>query len=210
MRCRPTTPEEMAIARKLRDRGFVFDQDEFAQMERDCLCLSILQNGSFPSTAFDLAGATGYIFNTVIVNESPEKILSPSFIDFDGPSWEVGIELLSDPRQQVPRKYCYEFPDPKLCGFEREAVLNHTIGGKRVLYPGESLEGLFLATGIAPIPLEYEDRSPCEVAITLYDQAGRSVRSVFKLIIQRSVEHKRIKKRIEAAAGRQPKEPTTG
>jgi hypothetical protein len=105
MRRKPTTPEEFAIARDLRERGLFFDTDEFEQMQTDCLGLSIMQNLDLPSTACDLrSGGAAYVFNTVIFNESPHKMLAPSFIDFDGPAWEPQLLLLPDPRLQTQRR----------------------------------------------------------------------------------------------------------
>jgi hypothetical protein len=191
---KPTTTEELTLARDLRDRGVSFDEDEFERMEEDCRGLSILQNNDVPSSVFDLpSGGAGFLFSALIYNES-KRILSPKIVTFDDPPWEQQVILLPEPGQKKP--YC--FPDPYPDVYEREVVLNHLIGRSHILAPGAFVDGFLLAVGQNDIPLKYRDRSWLKVRVTLFDQNGRCQQAIFRLLIERGTKQKRALERIEA------------
>jgi hypothetical protein len=204
-----TTPEEFALARDLHDRGVSFDEDELERMGLDCSGLSILQNCDFPSTAFDVPGGAGYVFNALVYNDSPRRYLAPSFIGFECPPWDFEMRLLQDPRKKTPRENLYSFSDRRQCEFEfeRAVVLNHLIGRRHILAPGEVLEGYVLAVGRVVIPSKYRDRDQFDVRLRVFDQWGRSDEEVFHLLVERGAEIKEMLKRI--ATGGQPRRNIT-
>jgi hypothetical protein len=185
----------LALAYDLRERGMLFDEDEVEQMRTTSLGLSIRQSDDLPSTARHLrSGGTGYAFNVVISNDSRNKMLSPCFCDFDGPEWETKILPVPDPG----RKALFYFFDLREDGYGREMVLNHFIGRRRTLAPGQVVEGFLLAAGPVGIPWKYREGDHIQVGLSLFDQRGRSQDAVFHLSVERSPEYARMMERIAA------------
>jgi hypothetical protein len=154
-----------------------------------------------PSRAFALpSGGTAYALNAALYNESPHKMLSPSFISFECPKWEFEITLLPDPRCKIPREGPHYVLDPRETPYERETVLNHLIGRRRWFAPGEIVEGWLLAVGRLAIPLRYrkDDQFRFRIRLNLYDQKGRPQQALFCVSVEKSREHKRLMERIAA------------
>jgi hypothetical protein len=200
--------DDLAVVRRLRDRGIPVDEDRFQRMQAACAGLVILQDG--PASVFDLSsGGTGCELYVVILNES-RRPLVPVHIGFDGEDWATGMSLLPDPYKVYPAgrgnthrrvrdnsgyladysaaRNAYVFPihshPPKI--FPRADVLNHRLARSCVLYPGESSEGWLLAVGQKPMPRGHRDGDRLKMRLTLFDQRNRFHRVTFLLIVQRS------------------------
>jgi hypothetical protein len=179
--------EEFALARKLRALGVFFDKDEFERRQVHTAGLSITQNAGVPSEAFDLpSGMAAYAFNVLIANDSRHKVLSPIYVAFEGPAWEFHMTLVPDPeRKKPPHRRSYYVLHPRRARYERETVLNHLIGRRRLLAPSQVVEGFLLAVGQDPIPSGYRDFDRFTVALTLFDQTGHSHDSLFGMVVRR-------------------------
>jgi hypothetical protein len=188
----PTDSEEVALARELRNRGVLFDEDEFERMRVDALGLSIHQNNDVPSTVFSLGHAI-YVMSAVIRNDS-SRALSPSRIRFDGPTWESGIGLMKNPTGS--RKRLAGFPGDRLFG--DGLILNYLITLRRpILLPGDLVKGVWLAEGQAHMPCEYRDGDLLKVRVTLFDQRGRYDQKLFWLKVEWSGEETRRIQKLE-------------
>jgi hypothetical protein len=179
---RPANSEEVTLALKLRDAGVPFDTYELERMRAEALGLSMLQSRNVESTVDSSGEPTLYIINAVIRNDSPRS-LSPSGIQFEGPAWEPGIALFKNPKW--PRKRIDGFPDVDAAYGGQ--LLNYIITRKRiVLLPGESVTGIWLACGQAPVPYEYHDRDLLEIRVALFDQKGHCDQRSFWLTVNRT------------------------
>jgi len=205
--------EDFALMRRLRDRGIPMDEYELEGIEVACRGLEICEDIDFPSTAFNLSsGGSGYELNVLIANDS-ERPLAPVHIGFEGPEWVNRMRLLPDPHKQYAARRgntlrqvrdesgssvdysiarnTYVFPTRPRILQEREIVLNHRVSRSCILYPGDSVEGLLLAVGEEPIPLDYRDREHIKVRLTVFDQHGRFHRALFHPMVERSRQEER-------------------
>ena len=130
-------------------------------MRVDALGLSISQDFDIPNTFFELLGRTVYVLRAVIRNDSPRS-LWPSHIQFAGPTWELGIDLLKNlcgwKRLSGLPDYSDEIPGDGL-------LLNYRMTRRHTLFPGDSVKGVWMAMGRAPMPREYHDGDPVEVRL---------------------------------------------
>lgn len=92
-----------------------------------------------------------------MLNES-DRIILPMEYRLEIPWHEWQFRWLEKPWMKVPRESDYMFPSHGLCGHDPEDVLNHRLGNKGKLLPGDDLDGLLLGVGQTPIPEQYKDR----------------------------------------------------
>jgi hypothetical protein len=184
-------PKVYTLAQRLASFGIPLDQDELERMKVAKVGLSIREGG--PSFAFNLqSGGAGYVFNTLVGNDSRQR-LCIEHVGFAA-DWDLRFCLLSDPRKDHPvwlykRSECrpargseldyltardvYTFPGMQLHRYQRELVINHAIGRRRVLFPGDPpLEGFLLVVGAEQIPWNYADGDRLEVKLTVFWQRG--------------------------------------
>lgn len=182
------TTKAYRLACRLRKCQILLDDDEFERMRQACLGLQIHEGG--PSSAFNLpGGGAGYVLSVDIWNPSQRR-LSPEHIVFEGFEGEFRMRVFPDPRKEYPmglnhadRRRCereigldyllarqlYVFPELHWHRYSREEVLNHLIGPRRFLYPGDPpLEGFLLTVGQEPIPWNYSDGDHFKVRLTIF------------------------------------------
>jgi hypothetical protein len=203
MRNLTATRQEFARARRLHRRGIPLDPFELERMRNACLGLQIFANVNHPSLAFSLPEErAGYLLNAVLSNDSNRPIV-PAHIVFEGPDGDSKIQLLPDPQKKNPRawlprrqnrsshrrhvaeKITYQFADG-MERYDRDAILNHRSSPRYAVYPGELVEGVYLAVGENPIPRSYNDRDHFRIRLTLFDKTGRSCSGHFDVMVCRS------------------------
>src|SRR5712692_4875446 len=165
--------EELALVSQLRSRGIPLDGEVLEGMQSAGRGLSILQTGTIADTRiFDLdSGQMALMSLIAICNDSP-RIVWMHEHRVEIPWWEPRFRWLEEPLRKVPREYTYSFSDPGPVGFERDVVLNHRLGRKGRLYPGDCLEGLLLGVGQEPIPSNYRHRQSLEMRVWVFDEKG--------------------------------------
>jgi len=167
--CRPTTAEQFARARRLHELGVAVDYDEFERMRADAAGLSIFENG--PGVVVGMpTEQTACSFDVAIANNSTCNRLAPSAIRFEGPDWLQGLRLLPDPRRtktvtrplgkNIAKRIKYPvayFLRPDQVPYLRDEVLNHRLGERHKLLPGDVVQAYILAITDSHIPLNYKD-----------------------------------------------------
>ncbi len=128
-----------------------------------------------------------------INNDSPRTVWIREF-RVEIPWWEPQFRWLEDPLGKVPREYTYSFPDPGPVGFERHVVLNHRLGRKGRLYPGDCPEGLLLGVGQEPIPSNYRHRQSLEMRVWVYDEKGGRFGADITFLVDREAQLARERK----------------
>ncbi len=193
--------EELLLASQLPGAGIPLDAEVLNTMEAACRGLVIYQGPNIPDTRiFDLdSGETGYIVAITIYSRSP-RILSLNEFRLEIPWWEPRFRWLKYPLGKVPREYTYSFPDPGPIGFEPDAVLNHRLGRKGRLCPGDWIEGLLLGVGQEPLPSHYQDRQSLMMRLWVSDERGNRFGADIKFLVKRWAQRVREKKLREGAS----------
>jgi hypothetical protein len=166
--------EDLALVRQLRDAGIPLDGEVLEAAARTCSRLSVLQSPNFIETnVFDLeSGGTGYMLSVVVHNDSDQIVRLQAF-RLDIPWFENSFRWLQDPFRESPRQYTYSFPAPGPSGFERDIILNHRIGARGRIMPGDWVEGLLLGIGDEPMPGKYCDRQRVKMPFSVFDGKGK-------------------------------------
>jgi hypothetical protein len=76
-------------------------------------------------------------------------------------------------------------------------VLNHRLGRRGRLCPGDWIEGLLLGAGQQPMPSDYRDRQPVEMRLCVLDERGTRFASDIKFLVDRGAQRRREKKLLE-------------
>jgi hypothetical protein len=136
---------------------------------------------------FDLDwGGWGCILSIAVQNDSDPVICVQQY-RLEVPKFEWNFEWLEDPLRKSPRGYSYSFPPPGPVEFAREVVLNHRIGRKGRLNPGDSFEGLLLGKGQACLPDTFRDRQRMRAKLTIFDGRGGCYELEASLCVNRQV-----------------------
>lgn len=170
----------------LEHAGVPLDQEVLKHIKAASRGLSIFQTGTFlESSVFDLdSGGSGYMLSVAICNDSTRPIRLQEF-RLEVPWHDAQFRWLKDPCRASPRKSSYSLASPGLAEFDREVVLNHHVGSAGQLNPGESLEGLLLGRGEAPVPDEFRDRQLLTMKLLILDRRGCQYSSRLKLYVSR-------------------------
>ena len=174
------------LAFQLRSGGIPLDEEVLESIEAACRGLSIHPAGNMPDTRiFELdSGGWGLMVSLAIHNDSP-RILWLNEFRPEIPWWEPRFRWLEYPLGKVPREYTYSFPDPGPVGFEPDDVLNHRLGRKGRLCPGDWIEGLLLGVGQEPMPSDYQDRQLLVMRLWVFDERGSKFGADIKLLVER-------------------------
>jgi hypothetical protein len=178
--------EELKFFSKLRRGGVHLDEAVVEAMKAASRELAIHQSGTLnENTVFDLEfGITGYLLSVAICNDS-KRIIRPREIRLEMAWPEPQFRWVEDPSRKIPKEFTYSFPPGGPEGFERMDVLNHRLGGKGRLCPGDCLEGLLLGVGQEPIPEIYDDRQVLRSRLFIFDEQGNRYESPVKLAVSR-------------------------
>ena len=180
--------EELRQLDRLHGEGIPFDQQIVNDLERASRGLSLSQTGdSAQNRVFDLdRGGWACTLAIAICNLSDwANCVQEYRLEF--PRFEWHIEWLEDPFRKSPRGYSYSFPPPGSLEFEREVVLNHRIGRKGRLNPGDSFEGLLLGKGQACLPDNFRDRQRMITKLAIFDGRGVCYELEMTLCVRRQV-----------------------
>jgi hypothetical protein len=181
-----TSEQEFLFFSQLRRGGIPLDEEVLEGMKAASCGLSIHDTGTIVDSAvFDLAfGGTGYMLSIAILNDA-NRIIRPREFRLAMVWDEPQFRWLEDPLRKVPRQFTYEFPSHGPVGFEREVVLNHRLGAKGRLNPGDCLDGFLLGVGQRPIPGAYSDRQILRTRLSVVDDRGDCYESRVKLLVRR-------------------------
>jgi hypothetical protein len=157
-------------------------------VERVSRGLSLFQTGDpAQNCVFDLdRGGWGCTLAIAICNDSDRVIRVQSY-RLEVPTFEWNFDWLEDPLRKSPRGYSYSFPPPGPVEFHREVVLNHRIGRKGRLNPGDSFEGLLLGKGQACLPDNFRDRQRMITKLAIFDGRGVCYELEMTLCVRRQV-----------------------
>jgi hypothetical protein len=187
--------EELVLASQLRGAGIPLDAEVLKTTEAACRGLAIYPGPNIPdSRILDLDfGGTGYMITVAFHNNSP-RILWLHECRLETPWWEPCFRWLEDPLGKIPREYTYDFPDPGPIAFDRDIVLNHHLGGKCRLCPGDWIEGLLLGVGQEPMPSHYLDRRALEMRVWVIDEKGNRFGADIRFLVDREARLARERK----------------
>jgi hypothetical protein len=180
--------EELRQLRLLQNQGIPFDPQVVNDWERASRGLSLFQTGDpAQNRVFDLdRGGWGCTLAIAIQNDS-DRVICVQQYRLEVPTFEGNFDWLEDPLRRSPRGYSYSFPPPGTVGLDREDVLNHRIGSKGRLNPGDSLEGLLLGKGQACLPDTFRDRQQMPAKLTIFDGRGGCYELKVTLCVNRQV-----------------------
>jgi len=146
--------------------------------------LNVVQRGSnITNSFFAIRGtATGVMLEISITNASPNVPAVVRGFDLE-PLWrDEQFDWLFDPAEAVPSRAYYQYPGTIL-SYPREMVLNHRTYEQGKLMPGETMTGMLMGYGYAPIPDDLRHGSEVSMRLTVFDQDGRphSERFLFRI-----------------------------
>src|SRR5579862_8587115 len=168
------TEKEYSRAKELEKLGTPLDNEVLEKSRAALSGLYIDQDFNIPQTIiFDTkSGGTGVQIGLSIQNRTDRTIrLCTARLDIP---WCSQLHWLEDPVRRAPAKLFYTVP---ICGslkLERDSVLNHRLGPRSKLHPGDRLEGFLL--GVAPerIPEEYLDRKLFIAKLSIFDSRNNT------------------------------------
>jgi hypothetical protein len=161
--------EELRCLRGLQREGILLDDHVLNDLKRASPGLSLFQPGNPVEDAiFDLDDVDwGCTLGVVACNYSDREICVQRY-RLQVPGFEPNFRWLENPLRKSPRECLYSFPPPGPVGFEPEVVLNHRVGRKGRLNPGESFEGLLLGMGQGRLPDDFRDRQRVSAKLTVF------------------------------------------
>jgi hypothetical protein len=184
------TAKELLHAKELEALGIPLDGEVLEKVLDAYRGLWIGQDPiSIHTELFDLAsGGTGISIGLTVWNESSRIIrLKAAGLEI---WWCNQIRWLEDPFRNAPRKFFYSFPKPDTHTFERDAVLNHQIGRKHELLPGNRLDRFLLGIGEEPIPDHYREGELFEAPMSIYDGRNNAYPLDLKFRISRDQKNR--------------------
>jgi hypothetical protein len=99
--------------------------------------------------------------------------------------WHTRLLWPIDPRIHLPETQVYRLESGRK--FPCAEVLNHRVGERGILEPGESMEGILLAYSILrEIPKYYLHASVVPTQLSIIDQYGRKHVSVIEILVDRT------------------------
>src|SRR5712692_3434080 len=187
--------EELALVSQLRSRGIPLDEEVLEAMQAACRGLSIYQTGAVhENRIYDLvSGGMALMVSMAIYNDSLPNVWIREFRP-EIPWFEPQFRWLPYPLGKVPREYTYSLPDPWPAGFEPDVVLNHRVGRRGKLCPGDCIEGLLLGVGQEPIPSNYRHRQALEMRVWVIDEKGNRFGADITFLVDREAQLARERK----------------
>lgn len=133
--------------------------------------------------AHDMRTGAEYVFGVTVTNRSYARLTLKEFnCEME---WKSNLSWISDPRMYSPRRQVYRLKSGKT--FYCADVLNHQVGERGIMEPGESWKGILLAYDLTKrIPDEYLHGITVPGRISVVDQFGREHPSVIELTIDRT------------------------
>jgi hypothetical protein len=161
--------DEVRRLRDLQRGGILLDEEVLEGLKRASRGLSLFQSGNAAENeVFDLDdGGWGCTLSVAIHNDA-DRVIRLRHYRLQVPWHEPDFRWLENPLRKSPREPWYSFPPHGPIGFEPEDVLNHRVGSKGQLNPGESFEGLLLGAGRGCLPDEFGDHQHVPSRLTVF------------------------------------------
>jgi hypothetical protein len=176
----------LELARRIRAAGIPLhipeDDGEARSVRSDGLRLR-QYGGRTESTAFDLAGGTGFVIWLMVTAHLAG--LAISAFELEVP-WAGTVRCLEDPLEVDGTSTVYRFGGRDSLEFDREKVLNHQADVRRILPRGASIRGCLLAVGSQSIPDHFQHGETIPVFVNVYDQYTNAYRWPVSLWADRS------------------------
>jgi hypothetical protein len=178
---------ELFRANELQALGIWLDGGVLEKMQAAYRGLCLEQDpAALYTCVYDLGDrGTGYVISIMIRNES-ERAIRGMIAPLQLPWCEANFHWLKLSRGQAYREHTYDFPDPGPSGFEYETVLNHRLGVRSYLFPGDPLEGYLLGVGSAPIPAEFRNQPFLQARLSIFEGRDKSCSLEIQLQMDRS------------------------
>jgi len=134
--------------------------------------LSIQQHGdNIINTAYHRAEfSTLFMLDVSVTNDSPKRTIVISHYDLELPWNDPDVRPLSDPAET--EQTLYRFSDT-LIEYPRDIVVNHRRLDLGKLNAGDTIKGLFMARGRAPIPRDLYTGEWIPVNFVVVDTEGK-------------------------------------
>lgn len=144
--------------------------------------LSIYQVGRSRIIELEWGGA-GYLLGIGIRNDS-NRVMSPHAYRLELPWEEEQFGWVEPSSRRAPpgKIYTWRGEGP---GYPASEVLNHRLGAKGRLFPGDCFEGWLLGAGHAAIPEGYCDRERVRTPLTVFDGRGNRYETNVKFRVNR-------------------------
>jgi hypothetical protein len=196
------SPDELLRMKQIIASGIPLDDAVMENLGASCRGLLVRQTGPFlENMIFDLKyGGTGYILSIAVDNDSTQPLRVEQY-RLEQPWPESDFHWLEDPLRKTPRERTYSFPERGPEAFERECVLNHRVGRRGRLLPGDCIEGLLCGVGQARIPDEYHHNQSLSMRLSVLDGRGQKTELLVEFILNREEQIRR-HRRIEVFKGR--------
>lgn len=150
--------------------GIPLDGEAVSSLRKSSRGIEVCQTGYFfENEVVELdCGGTGITVSLGIENPSHKVI---TIDQYRLKSHWTQISWLKEPTKKL---YGYQMPDPLRHPYARDLVLNHRVGRKGKMYPGDLVEGLLLGLSDDAIPAEYVDGHKLSARVCLFDTRGNA------------------------------------
>jgi len=184
--CKCASQGDLTLFSELTAGGIPLDEEVVESLKASGGGLSIYQSlTTFESYITDLEfGGTGYVLSLEIYNGS-DQILWPRAYRLTPLANEREFRWLEILSPRVEGEPPYQFPRETSGGFGDAEVLNHRLGRKYRLYPGDSLDGLLLGAGQQPLLPEYRNGQLLDVTLSIFDQRDIRYDANMELVVNR-------------------------
>lgn len=118
---------------------------------------------------------TAFLMDLVISNDSPSRTITIHDMWIEIPWRDEFLNPLADPAELGAEKV-YRFSMSSL-EYPRDMVINHRKLGHGKLAPGDTLSGMFLLQGTAPVPFDLYGGRWIPVTVCVLDASGKIHRS---------------------------------
>lgn len=193
---RTASPQQIAFMSHLETLGIPLDGEAVSSLRASPRGIEVCQAGYSQVVDLD-GGGTGV---EVSVGIDPH-----SFTTIAQYLLELPWTQVSWLKESSKKDYCYQMPDPLTYPYTRDEVLNHRVGRKGKMFPGNLVEGVLLGISEDPIPAEYVDGQKLRTRLWVFDTRSNSYECRVMLGVSRT---KRVK-RPEQHRGRR-REPLFG
>ena len=182
--CKSACKADLLVFSELRAAGIPLDDEVGHELIASGLGLLIYQ--VTPGRIFALdGGGTGYMVGVGVRNDS-YRITSPHAFRLEIPWEEERFAWLEPSSLRTPPRKVYRWPGRDSGGLPACEVLNHRLGAKGKLFPGDCLEGYLLGAGDAAIPRTYCDGQFAITKLSIFDGRGDQYEAELRLRVTRT------------------------
>jgi hypothetical protein len=118
---------------------------------------------------------TVFMLDLVVTNESAKRTVTIKHYWLEVPWKDDSLRPLMDP-MEIDGGKVYRFPQTMI-EYPREMIINHRRLAQGKLAPGDSISGLFMVQGTAPIPFDLYKGEFIPVTVVIADTTGKEYRS---------------------------------